>query len=53
MLVCKPTLSEFAKVPPLGVIVGVPTAAMGGRVTDKEKLVFAWYGLFCPVTVIV
>lgn len=53
MLVCKLTLTELAKLPPFGFIVGALTAAMGGWVTDKAKLVVAWYCLFFPVTVIV
>ena len=51
MLVCNVTVVELVKVPPLGVIVGALTAAVGSWATDKVKLVVAWYRLF--VTVIV
>jgi hypothetical protein len=52
VLVCKFTVVDSAKVPPLGVMVGVLTATVG-CVTDKLKLVAAWYCLFFPLTVTV
>jgi len=53
VLVCNATVIESTKVPPLGFIAGAVTAAVGSCVTDKAKLVAAWYWLFFPVTVIV
>jgi hypothetical protein len=51
VLVCNVTVDDSVKVPPLGVMVGVLTAIVG-CVTDKLKLVAAWYCLFFPLTVI-
>ena len=52
MLVCNATVVDSVKVPPLGLMVGGLTATVG-CLTDKVKLVTAWYGLFLPLTVTV
>jgi hypothetical protein len=51
VLVCNVTVVDSVKVPPLGVMVGVLTA-VAGCMTNKVKLVAAWYCLFFPLTVI-
>jgi hypothetical protein len=50
VFVCNVTVVDSVKLPPLGFMVGVLTATVG-CLTDKLKLVTAWYGLFFPLTV--